>query len=227
MNKHTPDEEKRYTILRYLFTIRKKHSACPICLACRYRYDKIKAHCEAEFEDGSKLHGQIIDPAFATFEKGYREAIDYDPKDNLCLPSARSACFDLDTVIDFKSSKIGGNPEIKFDLLLEAAEKSAMKYICPLDFHTFNSMKLLRRHWSKGTSQDIEHGRFASQSITVFVQSFTRAMGREFAKLPLGLDKRGIHSPHECFEISFVMREMGLKSMVELYEKIQSKNPIE
>lgn len=113
MDDNALDEEKRYIVLRHVFNMRKKHSACPICLACRYRYDKIKLHCEIESKDGSKPHEQIIDPNFVTFEKCYREAIGYSPKETLRLPSARSACFDLDTVIDLKSSKSGETPPPK------------------------------------------------------------------------------------------------------------------
>lgn len=46
-------------------------------------------------------------------------------------------------------------------------------------------------------------------------------MGLEAANIPLGLDRKGQHSAHECFKIAFVMRNMRLKLMVEMYERMQ------
>lgn len=149
MNDQASKDSKRYTVLRYLFLSRNRKSACPACLSCRSRYDKVKDHCKVESKKGSESHEGLLAKDFSKFEDSYREAIGYSPEVELRLPKTRSACFDLDTVIQYRSSTHGGHSKYKFDLLLQAAERSAMDYICPHDFATFPSMQALRGHWEK------------------------------------------------------------------------------
>lgn len=210
----SPDDI-RCTVLRHLFRKANKHSACPSCLLSRLRYDKVKYHCERERNNGDEIHKGLIAENFPTFHSAYADAIGWKcPKAELRLPSSRSASFNLDTVIEFKLRASGGS---KFDLLLQAAEKSAMGYICPYDLATFKSMQSLRDHW-EGDKSEI-HRDLASQSTITFTDTFTTVMGRQINGLPLGSHRRGPQSPIECLKTGFVMKEIDTGKLVDWYNK--------
>jgi hypothetical protein len=136
-----------------------------------------------------------------------------DPEAQLGLSSRQSISFDLETVIQFKLRNGG---ILEFDLLLQAAKNSAMHYICPWELATFCDMQSLRDHWQKDKNR--AHEKLASPSITIFKESYTSIMGREIEDLPLGLNRAGTPSPHKCFEIDFVLKEISAEKLIEWYD---------
>lgn len=212
MSTQTSQADIRCIVLRSLLLLTEKHLACPSCLVCRSRYDNMKDHCE---QQGDEIHKALISKDFPTFHHAYSRAIGWKSSESqLRLPSSRSRCFDVNTVIQFKLQG-GENPE--FDLLLQAAEKSAMRYICPCNLATFSDMSSLRDHWQ--SDQGEVHTNLASQAVSDFIESYTGAMGCEIQDLPLGLNRPGTPSPHKCFEIVFVLKKISIAKLNEWYNE--------
>lgn len=208
----TSQADIRCIVLRGLLLLADKHLACPFCLVCRSRYDNMKDHCEKE---GDEIHKGLVSKAFPTFHHAYSRAIAWEGSESqLRLPSSRARCFDITTVIEFKRQ---GGEIRELDLLIQAAEKSAVRYICPYDLGTFSDMPSLRGHWYSNPGED--HQKLASQAISVFTGSYEAAMGCEIKDLPLGLNRPGTPSPHKCFEIAFVMKKISTARLNEWYNQ--------
>jgi hypothetical protein len=194
---------------------KNKSHVCPACLKSYSRYDKIINHCNAKVEEAKekahegkdKAHEGLAAQDFSTFHSTYKDAIGWkvDAKD-LRLPSTRAACFELPFVIQHMTFLTPKDDGKKLAILIKIAEESGMKYICPLCPDSFDTPSSLNAHCRyKG---DSTHRGLVSTDTSTFLPCYWRAMGCEFDDPPLGLDRKGPRSFHECFKTGYAVKKM-------------------
>lgn len=207
--------ETRCTVLRRLLRDSGKEFVCPCCLKSYIRPDKVLEHCRKK-KMNDEAHKQLASEDFSAFHSSYGNAIDWgSDMSNLRLPSSRGECLKIDTFIRMKTVQTPNDPGKKYDILLLIVERSGMIYLCPGCFgnssptgKAFNSMTEFNAHcWEK---DDNTHIAFRSTDPHMFLPSYERAMGRKIREPPLGLDRRGPRSFHECFKLPYILENMRM-----------------
>lgn len=183
----------------------------------------MKEHCDGEVRRGCHEHAglQFGGPLF---RESYQRAIGYSASAPLDLPSTWSACVDLDTVIQYKLTNVANSPTSKLDLLLLAAEKSAMGFICPADLTTFDSMQLLWRHWRDDKLNPF-HEQFASESAYIFNDAYQTAMGCAVPAddISQNLRRQGRPSPGRFFKTRYMMKQINWETLLHRYNTMKPK----
>ncbi|KAJ5155652.1 hypothetical protein N7492_008455 [Penicillium capsulatum] len=198
--------ETRCTVLRRLLSASGKDFVCPCCLKSYIRPDKVLEHCRKKDDEA---HKQLASDDFSAFHSSYGNAIDWGAdKRGLRLPRSRSDCLNIDTFIDWKTVRVPSDSgkEKAYATLLQIAERSAMIYLCPECFLTFNYMPEFNAHCRE--KEDHTHVAFRSTDPHMFLPSYHRAMGRVIREPPLGLDRRGPRSFHECFKLPYILENI-------------------
>lgn len=197
----------RCTVLRRLLRTSHKNFVCPCCLKSYSRPDKVLEHCAKEKD---KAHEQLASDDFSEFHNRYSRAIDWgSDKSNLRLPRSRSDCLNIDTFIYWRMVQTPNDSgKEEYSTLLRIAERSGMIYLCPECFLTFNCMPALKAHCRE--KEGHTHVAFRSTDPHMFLPSYQRTMGHEIMEPPLGLDRRGPRSFHECFKLPYILEKIRM-----------------
>jgi hypothetical protein len=203
-------EEKNATsVLCRMFKKAGKKYVCPGCLCSYVRFDLLTDHLKrAKEEEG---HKGLMDEKQSTFNSSYQKSIGREPVDEgLILPSKRAAAFEIDFIVRQRISREPHHIGPKSQTLLEIALASGMRYVCPQcvdkDFQYFYNMTEYRNHcWSMG---DKGHLDLQSTDSATFLPPYFKAMRRQdIRNPPLGLNRKGRRSFHECLKIDYVFQE--------------------
>lgn len=199
--------ETRCKVLRRLLRALGKDFVCPCCLKSYIRPDKVLEHCRKKDDEA---HKQLASDDFSAFHSSYGNAIDWgEDKRDLRLPRSRSECLNIDTFIGWTTVRVlsDSGKEKAYATLLQIVQRSAMIYLCPECFLTFDSMST---HAHCRENDDHTHVAFRSTDPHMFLPPYQRAMGREIKEPPLGLDRRGPRTFHECFKLPYILENMRM-----------------
>jgi hypothetical protein len=197
------------SVLCRMFKEAGKKYACPACPRSYAKFDLLTDHLKRAKEE--KGHQDLMDEKQSTFYSSYQKSIGREPADEeLILPSKRAAAFEIGFIVRHRISREPHHIGPKIQTLLKIALASGMRYVCPQcvdkNFQYFSKMTEYRDHcWSMG---DKDHLDLQSTDSATFLPSYFKAMRRQDIKNPpLGLNRKGRRSFHECLKIDYVFQE--------------------
>lgn len=174
-------------------------------------------HCQKK---GDEAHQELASDDFSKFHDRYRKLIGWTGVSNdLHLPPSRSDCFALDYFIHMMTINAPFDNSKLYSLLLQIAERSGMEYLCPSCVQPISSKRLLPAHYDTNANGNQTHASLASAEAFVFIPAYQRVMGHQIEDLPLGFDRKGPRSFHECFKSRFVLGNKDIGLLVNWLDK--------